>query len=333
MPETNHLKHIDSAKGILIIIVVIGHMLQMPNCPHNYIYVLICSFHMPAFFMISGALFNSEKWHQKGLGAFLKSRFQSLMIPWFFFETQASIFILIFKLLQQQNAQLTPHVIADIFIPIIKNANPLQIWTNCGANWFLITLFLGEIIMFAISKLKTEKLIFTTVSLTVFLKLIGSLLARMPYGSWIGRTMLSVVFLAIGYLSKKFIRNPPVASTILCFPLLLITANYNGRADMSSFSINHLIFFIASGILGTVFVVGISALLHTKLMCVIGHESLIIMGTHQLIKYCIISLWPEFWIFSRTNAVIFLVSVCFFECLYIPLINKTFPGLVGKRPL
>lgn len=47
------LDYIDVAKGILIICVVIAHVFR-GNYLHNFIHV----FHVPAFFAISGFLFN-----------------------------------------------------------------------------------------------------------------------------------------------------------------------------------------------------------------------------------------------------------------------------------
>lgn len=47
----------DSLKGILILLVVLGHAIQgvlSETADSNHIYNLIYSFHMPAFFAISG---------------------------------------------------------------------------------------------------------------------------------------------------------------------------------------------------------------------------------------------------------------------------------------
>lgn len=46
--------NIDTAKGILIILVVIGHVLNFNTPATAAIKTWLCSFHIPAFFIISG---------------------------------------------------------------------------------------------------------------------------------------------------------------------------------------------------------------------------------------------------------------------------------------
>ena len=52
------LVFIDNAKGIGIILMILGHIPNMPEFFHSWIY----SFHMPLFFFISGYLFNEKKY-------------------------------------------------------------------------------------------------------------------------------------------------------------------------------------------------------------------------------------------------------------------------------
>lgn len=61
-PKSNRLEHIDILKGLLIILVVIGHIGGIPTL-HKYIYW----FHMPCFFMISGYLFQAKKKKTKNI--------------------------------------------------------------------------------------------------------------------------------------------------------------------------------------------------------------------------------------------------------------------------
>ena len=80
----------DTLKGILIVLVVLGHSIQASmmkldeNFLNDYLWNLIYSFHMPAFIAISGflifrknvALGNGFNWLQ-----FIWRRFRQLMIP------------------------------------------------------------------------------------------------------------------------------------------------------------------------------------------------------------------------------------------------------------
>lgn len=54
--KTERIIWADSLKGLLIILVVIGHAIQfcMPSeCEHNHLWNIIYSFHMPAFMAVS----------------------------------------------------------------------------------------------------------------------------------------------------------------------------------------------------------------------------------------------------------------------------------------
>ena len=71
------LEFIDIAKGIGIILVVIGHSIGW-LVPYHWIY----SFHMPFFFFISGFLFTIQG---KNFLTFTKKRIRSLLLPAMFF--------------------------------------------------------------------------------------------------------------------------------------------------------------------------------------------------------------------------------------------------------
>lgn len=58
--EKRRLIWVDALKGILMILVVLGHAIQAelgPYCEESHLWNLIYSFHMPAFMAISGWLF------------------------------------------------------------------------------------------------------------------------------------------------------------------------------------------------------------------------------------------------------------------------------------
>lgn len=57
--EKKRLIWADSLKGLLILLVVLGHAIQITlgaECDNNHLWNLIYSFHMPAFMAISGYL-------------------------------------------------------------------------------------------------------------------------------------------------------------------------------------------------------------------------------------------------------------------------------------
>lgn len=73
------LRNIDLLKGLLIILVVIGHVIR-EDMSHSIFRTLIYSFHMPVFIAISGYLFHAERF--RSFGELLKKYTLRLMLPW-----------------------------------------------------------------------------------------------------------------------------------------------------------------------------------------------------------------------------------------------------------
>lgn len=84
MQQLDRSKIIDIAKGIGIMLVVLGH-LNTPLCPFVY------QFHMPLFFFISGWLFKDTYLDAKRV--FCEKRAKSLLIPYVFFYVVAFLFL------------------------------------------------------------------------------------------------------------------------------------------------------------------------------------------------------------------------------------------------
>lgn len=72
------IKHIDILRGIAILLVVFGHITHIGPL-RTYIW----GFHIPIFFIISGGLFNKEKY--TGTTDFIKCTTRNLLFPYIFF--------------------------------------------------------------------------------------------------------------------------------------------------------------------------------------------------------------------------------------------------------
>lgn len=68
---------IDYLKGLGIILMIIGH-----SSIYQPVIKWIYGFHMPLFYMLSGYLFNRDKWFDKGYGSFLKARAKAYLVPY-----------------------------------------------------------------------------------------------------------------------------------------------------------------------------------------------------------------------------------------------------------
>ena len=92
MSDKKRLIWIDSLKGWLMILVILGHAIQSSlgdACFHNHVWNIIYSFHMPAFMAISGWFAFSVTSKSINVGALCKRRFNQLMVPYLFMVTIA----------------------------------------------------------------------------------------------------------------------------------------------------------------------------------------------------------------------------------------------------
>ena len=80
------IEYIDIAKGIGILLVIIGHAfrdeMRMENNLAEFVYQLVYFFHMPLFFVISGLTFGLSYWKYTKLPMqYIKRRVQTQFVP------------------------------------------------------------------------------------------------------------------------------------------------------------------------------------------------------------------------------------------------------------
>jgi len=129
------LKNIDIFKGLLIVLVILGHVLQ--GSMSDAIWrTIIYSFHMPLFIGISGFLFNTNKVISINLIELLKKYFLRVILPWII------AVITYFLLLAIQNGN--ENIIIDLLVAFI--APFYHLWFIPGfLSWVILTWFLKKI--------------------------------------------------------------------------------------------------------------------------------------------------------------------------------------------
>lgn len=95
--------YIDVAKGILISLVVIGHVTNFNTVPTAILKMWIYSFHIPAFFIISGILCDPEKLRIRTCRKFIGRKVYTMLVPYCFFEVTAGILQMLVSGLENVN--------------------------------------------------------------------------------------------------------------------------------------------------------------------------------------------------------------------------------------
>lgn len=141
MAFSGRVQWIDGCKGLAILMVVLGHTMRT-----DLSLVYIYGFHMPLFFFLSGLVCNENKYTW---ASFLKSRFNTLVIPYLAFYLLTWLYWLFVERTFRPLGM-------EWWQPLIGIAYGAQ-WhgymDHNGILWFLPCLFVTEILFFYVKKL------------------------------------------------------------------------------------------------------------------------------------------------------------------------------------
>ena len=136
---------IDFAKGVAIILVVLGHALKYGSDLWRFIFV----FHMPFFFVMAGFLLNLNKWGgAENFKAFASKLFKRLLVPYYIAELlwYPIWFVVCHEMHLLNYLQLWATIKPSYAFTAIFIGNGNDIGLILGQLWFLPALLCAEII-------------------------------------------------------------------------------------------------------------------------------------------------------------------------------------------
>lgn len=318
------LKYIDTAKGYLMLLVVLGHVLIVLNPYYANLYytapqAFIYTFHMPAFFIIHGIIFDVDKWRRRSVEQFVVHRLQTLIVPYCFFEVMGMVWRKVFY-----NQSLGKGL-----------CNLITIRCNVGADWFLPAMFLGSL-LFLIC-IKRPNRVYGILS-TVVCFLLPMVMGDNQLLTVIGRGLLAYAFIMCGYLFKNLFLSEKIKSAVWMIVSLAVTAvvaivglKYGGN-DFYTCTIQNPIALWVGGMSGTALIIGLSRILPCKVITnVIGNHTLSIMGTHQLAIYAMTALLPALTGGTIIQGLLLLMAILVFEIPMVWLIDSRICFLTGRQ--
>ena len=282
MGSSNREAWIDTAKGLLIILVVIGHAADFgyPMQITKYIFW----FHMPAFFALSGLLFKPPG-DTFSLKAWSIKRARQFMVPYLSFLTIITLYRY-YVLFMQQNLSVS-WVLSDLQHDIIggRAFHSLMYATF----WFIPCLFLTQLLFILILRYFNST---AQIAIIVFCYLLAHIESwikpdiTIPFSA--DTALLAVFYFALGYYSKQLPDNKKFGLAALLLSILFIAGDllniYNYSLDLKAVKYNHILldFVIPSVLTYSVFTV---CKLYTKypgynFMAPVGICSLTIMYLH-----------------------------------------------------
>lgn len=290
--STNRLNVIDVAKGIGMILVIFAHVNYTPE-----LLVLIYSFHMPLFFLISGMMYNKEKYPD--FKSFLKRRMKTLIIPYVYFAFFSIVYVYISEKMFPQLFDIPGEKYIRYLTQIV-----ISNWSGTHANeplWFVLCLFLVEILYYFISKKKTRFIIPVCflISCCGWVLESGILDFNNKLLPWsMDSAFFALSFYAIGNLSSGFVKNTIQKiknhkyGKIICIGLIILftiawmpPTLINGKITMGSKILNNGFLLYLNGVLGTIIILLISILLEkNKFLAYCGRNSFVLMASHYMIR-------------------------------------------------
>ncbi len=363
------LDYLDMAKGLGMILVLIGHLQGDSIFTFSpYIHplcVYIFSFHMPMFFIISGILLAIKNDEIRPFREVAASRFRGIMIPYFWF----SFFYLLVV------------VIALIKGEIAVQTLYLNIWYVLGLYgmnvlWFLPALYLGELLfLFTRRKIREDSLFITVVVLSnAVVYAVSYFLGIAKYNTPFAmrmhelaitllRPVLVCGFISIGYYVHKALKkgtklgdffNKPVLNEsgkisakyrlacivlgLMLFGICFAFFRINNGIDFRSLAFRKVFFFFVCALSGSYGMIALcKGLPRIGLFCYWGIGSLIFMVTHNSQTVLTLALKTAMYVnqyLTRARGyicyAIVVIIITAYSTIMIYIIRKFFPFMLGK---
>lgn len=175
MPEKSRIEWVDCAKGITILLVIIGHTVSS-------LYGIIYSFHMPLFFALSCYTYKYSK-DNRELASKTKSAFMHLILPGIYIYLATILYFILknfhlFSSFDYIKSFFLKKILSLIYSSACDvNINSVKI-EAIGPIWFLVALFLGRTLFdYLHLKFSNKKLIV----ICILLSLLGVFLSKIQW--------------------------------------------------------------------------------------------------------------------------------------------------------
>ena len=246
----------DLARGILILLVFLAHVPYDDRLWKTVIF----SFHMPAFFILSGILMTQSQSLQKPFPDYVRKKAYRLLLP-----------VPLFELLAYGEVLLHWHGHFR-FAEFLGKYAALDLWNH--ADWFLLSLFVSECLFYTVSRKKTLILPSGLGALTA-----AYLIRFVP----LSRCLMSYFFLVCGYVLCRIFTEDSLPTAFISL-VLFIGGNVLStvRLDMHNAVYGNAVLMIPTAFAGTWLLFFLCRRLRSFLLLeAIGQHSMAIMGTHM----------------------------------------------------
>ena len=257
---------IDLAKGMAIILMVVGHCYSQETS----ILRLIYAFHMPFFFIISGMLY-ADKWNER-IDFHFGRTCRRLMIPYAVFDT---LYCVVITILARPD-----NVIGTVFRNCIYQVISLR---GATATWFLPAQLMTLCLFVFIAKRGKKH-----AHIVIFFALLATaLLVPLPdIMRPLRRSMIGVGFFAVGFYGKAFFVRKADAFVLACAAAVYyLLVQRNGMVTLIGLKFSNPALYVVNSLLGSYLLYQLSMLFPWKRLAegisCLGRNSVVVLCTHM----------------------------------------------------
>lgn len=292
--NVERIKWIDIAKGIAIILVIVGHTVST-----GIVRRIIFSFHMPLFFMIAGITIKKE--FPKKESYYIRKDFMRLYLPVFLMYLIA----IIREGIRKKSIIAIRETCIDAFYRIIwgngidyRWDTPLGIWNAklVGVLWFLIALFWARVVYRKIAKLDLKHRMLIIVPL-LCMELFYGVGKCLPQS--IDLLPMIIFFMECGRYVREYVEFDSQTWKIIVFTALVFWVCFtliDGISiEMATRAYSWKLYCVANAICGSLLVMTISIWIEkikyiNDILSFCGRHSLEILCIHHL-DWSVTSWW------------------------------------------
>ncbi len=323
--EKKRIGFIDCAKGITILLVVLGHTIGNGGRFEAILRGIIFSFHMPLFFILSSYTFR----YSNDFSEFVlkvENGFKHLIIPVFILFFMKVILNYLLKIPDYVEISISNIINSLVYSSGVEVTLGDTKIGSLGMLWFLVVLFFSRL-LFDYFQLKINNKVWLFSSV-VFCSIFGVLISFFQWLPFCFDLVLTILpFIYSGYCLKKYDLEKKYiikSGVFLCIFLILLLIEFcvcNNYLELACrrYSFYPVSFIIA--IIGTLFVLYFSQILQKimifKCLNFLGKNSFLILSIHYL-DY----LWKRIYCVTENNLINGLMR-CLVDTLFMIILYYT----------
>lgn len=268
---------IDIAKGIGIVLVVLGHDPTVGGW--GWPGWMIFSFHMPLFFVLSGLFLMPSR----DLGRFADARFHSILKPYFV----VALLIASAKLVAAGSGIVGPVDAAQLFGGLLYGTGSSLMWTPM---WYLPHLFIASCASLVLLKVLGGRPELLLPVCAAMLALGVLAIGRVPELPWSADLLaITVPFMLAGWHLREWLVAPGfrwLPSAIVVAVFVTLNLAFDARMDLNARVYDHVLISTAEAACGIYLVLAVSkgvqhARLLSRVFSYLGSASLFILIFHH----------------------------------------------------